>query len=226
MDRSWFSRERGFTGYEPPGLLWGLFGKRQNSNAVVKPDSVPNDVDSEQQANADTTEVRNAYSENIQAVMQEVKATDFGNDGTKYWSWFYGYESSRNDGWCAVFVSYLMSKAGIDVDSPTNEFYNFRSLPNDQSSYFAAHDCYCSAESGYTPKTGDLVFLDYNGDNYSDHVGMIYVDETGTYILHGNWSDQVSYSNLYQDYANANQKICETVMGYGDVSKLYLYQNS
>ena len=82
---------------------------------------------------------------------------------TRYGAW-YGYPYSE---WCAMFASFCLHYAGVaqaDVPYAAGCVYWTERL-EDAGLYKSAGD--------YTPKTGDLVFFDTDGDGASDHVGIV-----------------------------------------------------
>ena len=82
---------------------------------------------------------------------------------TRYGAW-YGYPYSE---WCAMFASFCLHYAGVaqaDVPYAAGCVYWTERL-EDAGLYKSA--------GGYTPKTGDLVFFDTDGDGASDHVGIV-----------------------------------------------------
>lgn len=82
---------------------------------------------------------------------------------TRYGAW-YGYPYSE---WCAMFASFCLHYAGVaqaDVPYAAGCAYWTERL-TDAGLYRDA--------GGYTPKTGDLVFFDTDGDGASDHVGIV-----------------------------------------------------
>lgn len=82
---------------------------------------------------------------------------------TRYGAW-YGYPYSE---WCAMFASFCLHYAGVaqaDFPYAAGCAYWTERL-TDAGLYRDA--------GGYTPKTGDLVFFDTDGDGASDHVGIV-----------------------------------------------------
>lgn len=82
---------------------------------------------------------------------------------TRYGAW-YGDPYSE---WCAMFASFCLHYAGVaqaDVPYAAGCVYWTERL-EDAGLYKSAGD--------YTPKTGDLVFFDTDGDGASDHVGIV-----------------------------------------------------
>lgn len=131
-----------------------------------------------------------------------------GDSGAKYWSWYYGKNSTRNDSWCAVYTSWLVNQAGVSGLKTAN--------PNEQVNKLKAQGVFY--KEGYKPKTGDLIFFTKNGSN-ADHVGMIVINDKGeTYILHGNYSRAVKYTNMNGVWTNEPRRVFKDyIMGYGDV---------
>lgn len=92
-----------------------------------------------------------------------------------------GYKVQYNDKWCATFISALFIANGC------NEF----------------SECGCQEmiekmkSLGYwkgktTPRPGDIVFYDWNGDNIADHVGIVENYNSGTNtVIEGNYKDAV-----------------------------------
>ena len=61
---------------------------------------------------------------------------------------------------------------------------------------------------GYTPKKGDIIFYDWNGDGSSDHVGIVCDNSFGTLtVIEGNKSDSVGYRKIGVDSPQ--------IIGYG-----------
>ena len=85
------------------------------------------------------------------------------------------------------------------------------------------HGCYIDAKSnpGYTPKTGDLIFLNYSGNPNGnvDHVAVIVNDGGTINVLHGNWSSRVRITSITSSTGKSIGSIKNAAIGYGDVSK-------
>lgn len=80
---------------------------------------------------------------------------------TRYGAW---YGNPYGD-WCAMFVSFCLHYGGV-TDFPLDA-----SCPN-WVEKLQAEDLY-RASGDYTPKAGDLVFYDHDGDGGADHVGLV-----------------------------------------------------
>ena len=113
---------------------------------------------------------------------------EVGNGGTKYRKWFYGSEQ-RGVAWCAIFVSWVFSQAGVSM------------YKTDGAGCFARNGQYGKwyeseySNSSTTPKKGDIITFVWNyagrysnqDKYYSDHVGIVYaVDNNYVYTIEGN----------------------------------------
>lgn len=109
-----------------------------------------------------------------------------GNNNTKYGEWF----GLNNEPWCAVFVSWCASKAGIPESglaraASAGDFI-YQAKTNGKGAYHAKG-------SGYTPKIGDLFIVDYRGGSSAQHVGIVASIGSGATFtsIEGNSSDKV-----------------------------------
>ena len=118
--------------------------------------------------------------------------------------------------WCAMFAGFCLHYAGIDEK-------DFPYASNCQRWINALKKVGLYAKSGdYIPKVGDLVFFDWQNDNDSDHVGIIFeldTDEDGNVLgirtIEGNSKGAAVYDGKYY-------KIDDwTVIGYGLVNRAY-----
>ena len=114
--------------------------------------------------------------------MIEVAETQLGNvGGEPYWRW-YGFESRV--AWCACFVSWCADQAGY-IDAGIIPRF---SLCDDGITWFKNKGQW--QDSGYTPAPGDIIFFDWDGDGYSDHVGIVErVEGDKVHTIEGNTSD-------------------------------------
>jgi uncharacterized protein YgiM (DUF1202 family) len=110
----------------------------------------------------------------------------------------YGYA------WCAAFASWCLEQA--DAESAAGGLFASCTLWVER---LQALGQYSTRSSGYTPKTGDLIFFRSAGvARASDHVGLVrYVKGGRVYTVEGNSSDRVSL----RDYALKDTYI----VGYG-----------
>ena len=80
---------------------------------------------------------------------------------TRYGDW---YGVPYGD-WCGMFVSFCLRYAGVD-NIPIN--YGVRPWIEDLTELGLYHKA-----EGYAPKSGDIIFYDWEGDGLSDHVGLL-----------------------------------------------------
>jgi cell wall-associated NlpC family hydrolase len=105
----------------------------------------------------------------------EVAASQIGNTGGQpYWSW-YGF-SSRVE-WCACFVSWCANECGY---IEAGIIPKFAGCEWQGEAWFKERGQW--QERGYTPKPGDIIFFDWDGDDVSDHVGIWILRRVGTTI--------------------------------------------
>jgi len=109
---------------------------------------------------------------------------------TRYGDWY----GVPNGDWCAMFASFCLRYAGVEtvpIHSGVCAWIEKLSEPET--------DLYRTAEE-YTPVSGDLVFFDWDGDDLSDHVGLVYeITEPTEYkkaklkTIEGNSSNRVQF---------------------------------
>ncbi len=157
---------------------------------------------------------------NIKFWMEKTIAEDLGKDGDKYWDWYYGEDKDRTDSYCALFAAYHIAHAGIDMDTPSKTYdVNVKTFPPAQMGYFQHQNSFHPKDSDYIPKTGDVLFVDWDGGSVPAHVGMIYVGNDGqTYVLHGNNDKGQVALTKYSEYW---QKV---TVGFGSIQELYASQ--
>lgn len=115
----------------------------------------------------------------VQSALRELKEGNHAG-GDKYWRW-YGF-SGRVE-WCAIFVSYNADKAHAKME-------RFAYCPAGID-YFKAHHQW--KNRGTTPKSGNIIFFDWDSDGISDHVGIVEKVVKGKVItIEGNSGDQVA----------------------------------
>lgn len=108
----------------------------------------------------------------------EIAASQIGNiGGAPYWSW-YGF-SGRVD-WCGCFVSWVFNEAGL-LGTAIPKF----SIAGDGLNWFINNKLF--RDRNYIPRSGDLIFFDYNYDGRIEHVGIVDRVENGrVYTIEGN----------------------------------------
>ena len=112
----------------------------------------------------------------------EVAASQIGNvGGQPYWSW-YGFDSRVE--WCACFVSWCAEQCGHIESGIIPKF----SLCTDGVAWFQQHGQW--QDGTFTPSAGHIIFFDWEGDDTTDHVGIVEKVENGTvYTIEGNSND-------------------------------------
>lgn len=123
---------------------------------------------------------------------------------TRYGAW---YGDPYGD-WCAMFASFCLHYAGV-ADFPLDGDCGAWIERLSKEPYQRYH-----AAGTYTPEPGDLVFFDWNNNDYADHVGIVAERIPATErepeklrTIEGNSEDQVRYvTYLLPD---------DTIMGYG-----------
>ena len=127
----------------------------------------------------------------------EVALTQLGNQGGQpYWSW-YGFNSRVE--WCACFVSWCADQCGYIESGLVPKFAGCV----DGANWFKSNGKWQNRT--YEPKTGDIIFFDWEGDGTTDHVGIVEKCENGiVYTVEGNSGDAckqrqyaVGSSNIY-----------------------------
>lgn len=103
------------------------------------------------------------YQESDQNYM--VSEAELKKGYTRYGDWY----GSPYEDWCAMFVSFCLNYAGI----PEEAFPREASCPG-WVKKLQSETCGLYREpQAYTPKAGDLIFFDWDGDLSADHVGVI-----------------------------------------------------
>jgi len=122
--------------------------------------------------------------------MVKVAASQIGNPGgAPYWSW-YGF-SGRVE-WCACFVSWCADQCGY-IKSGAVPKYSYCQTGME---WFQDAGRFQPAHGSYTPKPGDIVFFDWEGDGHVDHTGIVeYVKGGELHTIEGNNGDAVRRDN-------------------------------
>lgn len=140
-------------------------------------------------------------SSGSQDIVQVAKQQIGNVGGQPYWSW-YGF-SSRVE-WCACFVSWCADQCGY-IDAGI--IPKFANCQNEGVVWFKTVGLW--KEAGYVPKSGDIIFFDWENDGISDHVGIVEKTESSTiYTIEGNTSNDVCKQNKYNIDSS-------DILGYG-----------
>lgn len=129
-----------------------------------------------------------------------VAAMQVGNSGGQpYWSW-YGFGSRVE--WCACFVSWCANECGY-IDAGI--IPKFASCDVGMT-WFKDHSRWQS--NTYTPREGDIIFFDWDGDGYANHVGIVEKVENGkVHTIEGNSGDACKKLEYNSDDSR--------ILGYG-----------
>ena len=97
----------------------------------------------------------------IEVAGREVGYIESKGNKTKYGEWF-GLDGVA---WCGIFVSWCYAMAGIPL--PNIGFKRGFAGCQTAVEYFKKHNMIVK-----TPKIGDIVFYDWQGDGHYDHTGI------------------------------------------------------
>lgn len=114
----------------------------------------------------------------------DVALSQVGNKGGEpYWRW-YGFNSRIE--WCAVFVSWVYNQVvELNIAVPKFSTCHTQGVP-----WFKTLGLW--KEKGYVPKSGDVIFFDWEQDGHVDHVGIVETsDGKEVYTIEGNSRDEV-----------------------------------
>jgi hypothetical protein len=114
-----------------------------------------------------------------------VAESQLGNiGGEPYWSW-YGWDERVE--WCACFVSWCAEQCGY-IEAGIIPMFAGCSVG---VQWFKDREQW--QDNTYTPRTGDIIFFDWEADGECDHVGIVENVEDG-YVntIEGNTSDSVA----------------------------------
>ncbi|MBE5935180.1 MAG: CHAP domain-containing protein [Lachnospiraceae bacterium] len=121
----------------------------------------------------------------------------------EWWAARVGNSAFKDAKWCAMFLSWCANEAGI---SEKTVGY-FAACSHWQEFY--QNNGRWHAKDGYTPKRGDIIFFDYDGDGSANHNGVVEsVSGSKVTALEGNVNDYVDRV----EYELTNN----TIIGYGD----------
>ena len=130
-----------------------------------------------------------------------VALSQVGNvGGEPDWSW-YGF-SGRVE-WCACFVSWCANECGY---IEAGVIPKFAACTSQGVPWFQERGLW--QLGSYEPRSGDIIFFDWDGDMSADHVGIVEKVENGrVYTVEGNSGDSVRQNSYPIGYSD--------VLGYG-----------
>ena len=136
--------------------------------------------------------------------MVQIALSQVGNvGGQPYWSW-YGFNSRVE--WCAVFVSWVAHEAGYLDKGIIPKFAGCENGIN----WFKAMGQWQS--KNYIPKSGDIIFFDWEVDGTVSHVGIVEKVENGkVYTVEGNSTNDTCRQKEYSINS-------QYIFGYGTPS--------
>lgn len=129
--------------------------------------------------------------------MVDLAKTQLGvKQGIKYAKW-YGFNGRIE--WCAVFISWLANELGY-LKSVIPKFANV----GVGWRWFESRGL-TKKPKNYVPKTGDIIFFDFDCNNRIDHVGIVdHADGKYVYTVEGNSGDEckskkykINYSGIH-----------------------------
>ncbi len=141
--------------------------------------------------------------------LRNIALAEVGVSGrpNKYTEWFGSIEGYSYN-WCHAFVSWCANQAGIlGTKVPRTA-----GCP-DGMSWFANNGRLKYRDSGYVPKTGDIIYFDYEPNDVPNHVGIVnYSDGTNVYTIEGNSGNEVKKNTYSINYTG--------ILAYGLVGEV------
>lgn len=116
--------------------------------------------------------------------------------------------------WCCAFATWCTRQAGVSAAVVKTEISCTRLI-----TWMRSNSTYHKRSSGYTPRTGDLIFFQSNNEaaEYTaSHIGIVmYVDGDTVYTVEGN-ADNSGAANLGDRVCIKSYKLSNTyIVGYG-----------
>lgn len=122
---------------------------------------------------------------------------------TKYGAYF----GESTGAWCLYFISWCAYQAGI----PSSVVPRLGNC-NSAVSWYKSRNAYFTPSSGYVPKTGDIVFYNWNGGSSAQHVGLVTgVSGNSVYTIEGNTNSSLGY----QCAGKTRSMSAGYIVGYG-----------
>ena len=125
----------------------------------------------------------------------QIALTQVGNvGGQPYWTW-YGFNSRVE--WCAIFVSWVSNEAGYIEKGIIPKFSSCLNGVN----WFKVMGQWKNKD--YVPKSGDIIFFDWEVDGNVNHVGIVEkVENNVIYTIEGNSTNDTCRRKQYQSNSN------------------------
>ena len=96
------------------------------------------------------------------------------------------YKLNYHEAWCAAFVCAIFKMCNVVDLVPLTAY-----VPSMVGMFIERGQWKWSAD--YVPQPGDLIFYDWNANNESDHVGIVWkVDSNSVHVIEGNYSTKHS----------------------------------
>lgn len=182
-------------------------------NAKTRIDAAQNEVSEIEKVITDNKN-RSAsieFSPNIMGkniVQEALKYLDYNEANGKADEFLYKWHSSsRQTGWCAAFVSYVMEQVSKNTSSEIPNWYQ-----EIENQYWQVNVHRAAEKAGALieqdqAQSGDIVLFDYDGDGTMQHIGIVYAIEGNTmYTIEGNSGNRVKV-NEYDLTNPKNQNI-------------------
>ena len=117
------------------------------------------------------------------------------------------HSSSRQTGWCAAFVSYVMEQVANNTDLDIPDWYEEIKNQYWQVNVHRAAEKENELIESNQAQPGDIVLFDYDGDGTMQHIGIVYAIEGDMmYTIEGNSGNSVKV-NEYDLSNPVNQNI-------------------
>lgn len=120
----------------------------------------------------------------------------------------YGESFGNSTGaWCAYFVSWCARQAGI----PTSIVPRLGNCAATVK-WYKSHSNFYTPETGYIPKTGDIIFYNWSGAETAKHIGIITgVSGNTIYTIEGNTDSSLGYRCA----GKVRSRTASYIVGYG-----------
>lgn len=140
-------------------------------------------------------------SDEMLAMIVSIARGDLGIlEGSESWKKY-----GQSGPWCAAFVSWVLKQAGW-TDFTSHSCNSWRNWLMRAGKW--------GAQGSYSPKAGDLVIFDWEGDGVADHIGIVTANGGSTvYTIEGNTGDPTGRTS--KDGVFNKSRSVGSIMGYG-----------